>query len=390
MTDSPQYPVSREAAFLAAAVRRFLDPEAAAPDPVGIDPGETLRLAIAHSIVPMVYRTLQESTTTHELAGIFRPAFEEDLHSSLALGGELCAIADLFATHSLEFVPLKGSLLSRRLYGDLAVRVSGDIDVLIQPHDVLAVRDLLLAQGYRIASPLHWSCDSACLRSRECELLMVHRTRPLTVDLHWRIVPWYFASAFDSASVWKSLVSTRISGRQIPDLPPEHLLLFLCAHGSKHAFERLAWICDIARCLQTCDFEWQAVLSLAARSGTTRQLLLGTRLAAGMMGVRLPADLPEDPAVEPLVRFVTERLLAARPAPTPEAELIPFCLKMFESPRHRMRYLAGHFSPSDAEYQILHLPPALHFLYYPFRPLRLAAKYALGLGRRLATPTASD
>ncbi len=362
-------------------MRHFLDPEVAAPERAGIDPQETLRLAIAHAIVPMVYRTLQETTATDELAEIFRRAFEDDLHFSLALAGELCTVADLLAAHNLEFVPLKGPLLSQRLYGDVAVRTSGDVDILIQPRDVLAVRDLLLAQGHRIASPMHWSSDSACLKSRECELLMVHRTRPLAVDLHWRIVPWYFASAFDSSTVWKSLVSTRVSGRQIPDLPPEHLLLFLCAHGGKHAFERLAWISDIARCINTCGVEWKAALSAAAQSGTTRQLLAGTRLAADMLGARLPADLPQDPAVEPLVRFVTERLLAARLLPTPEAELIPFCLKMFESPRHRIRYLAGHLSPSDAEYQILHLPPALHFLYYPFRPLRLASKYAFALGK---------
>ncbi|MGO9454106.1 MAG: nucleotidyltransferase family protein, partial [Candidatus Binataceae bacterium] len=306
MKDSPQYSVSREAAFLVVSVRHFLDPEVAAPERAGIDPQETLRLAIAHAIVPMVYRTLQETTTTGELAEIFQRAFEDDLHFSLALAGELCTVADLLTAHNLEFVPLKGPLLSQRLYGDVAVRTSGDVDIFIQPRDVLEVRDLLLAQEYHIASAMHWSSDSACLKSRECELLMIHRTRPLAVDLHWRIVPWYFASAFDSSMVWKSLVSTRISGRQIPDLPPEHLLLFLCAHGGKHAFERLAWISDIARCINTCGVEWKVVLSLAAQSGTTRQLLVGARLAADMLGARLPADLPQDPAVEPLVRFVTE------------------------------------------------------------------------------------
>ena len=50
---------------------------------------------------------------------------------------------------------------------------------------------------------------------------------------------------------------------------------------------------------------------------------------------------------------------------------------MFERNSHRLRYLAGTFVwPSEAEYRALRLPPALYFLYYPFRQLRLIAKYA--------------
>jgi hypothetical protein len=62
--------------------------------------------------------------------------------------------------------------------------------------------------------------------------------------------------------------------------------------------------------------------------------------------------------------------------PISESELIPFCLRLFESPRNRARYLLGHLAPSRAEYQVLPLPPSLYFLYYIFRPLRLITRYA--------------
>jgi hypothetical protein len=71
---------------------------------------------------------------------------------------------------------------------------------------------------------------------------------------------------------------------------------------------------------------------------------------------------------------VRKRVMEGAP-PISESELIPFCLRLFESPRDRARYLLGHFAPSRAEYQILPLPPSLFFLYYFFRPLRLITRY---------------
>jgi hypothetical protein len=150
----------------------------------------------------------------------------------------------------------------------------------------------------------------------------------------------------------------------------------LCTHGAKHAFERIGWICDIASCLIAFpNMRWPNVLAASARTGTMRQLLLGLKIAENLLGIPLPATLPEDPAIEKLVIFVRNPVLAAAPIPIPESELVPFCLRQFESRRHRLRYLLGHFAPSRAEYQVLQLPPAFYFLYYFFRPLRLIARH---------------
>jgi len=117
------------------------------------------------------------------------------------------------------------------------------------------------------------------------------------------------------------------------------------------------------------------VLAASARAGTMRQLLLGLKIAEDLLGAQLPAALPEDPAVEKLVPLVTKRVLEAAPIPISESQLIPFCLRLFESRRHRIRYLLGHLAPSRAEYRDLQLPPPFYFLYYFFRPMRLIARY---------------
>lgn len=368
----------RETIAIAAAVRHFLDPGRHPPDWSGTDPDKALRIAIAHAVAPIVFRA---SGDTPEVAGHFRAAALEDSRFDLALSAELCTLAEILGDGGIAFITLKGPALSRRLYGDPGIRASADLDVLVRPGDLLAARDLLSRNGYDIVGALHWDSDSACMRSRECELLMEHRERGITIDLHWRILPSYFASPFDRFEPWDSAMEGEIAGRRILELSPEHLLLFLCAHAAKHAFERLGWICDIAACLAKNDFDAEQAYAMARESRTVRQLALGVQVAAELLGAPTPGEYPRDRLVERLAREIIDRFLADGDLPTPERELIPMCMRMFETTRNRLRYLAGHMRPSDAEYQALHLPPALHFLYYPFRPLRLASRL-MGRARR--------
>ena len=368
--------MSREGEFLVAAVRRFFRPEDPPPDPTGIDWRELMRLSSDHAVTPMVYRALASVSIPTDAARSLRAAFEQNTRWNLALSAELCRLAELFKEQEIAFVPLKGPALGEQLYGDLAMRCSGDLDWLVHPRDVLRVRDVLLAKGYRVNSSLHWPCDSALLRCREAELSLVDE-HSLSIDLHWQILPSYFASAFDHEEVWQALVPTEFCGRNIHVLCPEHLIHLLCAHGAKHGFERLGWICDVASCVVAFpNLRWPEVLAAVTRAGTMRELLLGLKIAEDLFGVPLPATLPDDPAVAKLVNVVKNRVLAGAPIPIPESELIPFCMGLFESWRHRIRYLLGHFSPSEAEYRVLQLPPALYFFYYFLRPIRLIARYA--------------
>jgi len=52
--------MSGEPAFLIAAVRRFLNPEAPLPHPETIDWTVLLRLAAAHAVTPMLHTALQK------------------------------------------------------------------------------------------------------------------------------------------------------------------------------------------------------------------------------------------------------------------------------------------------------------------------------------------
>jgi hypothetical protein len=369
--------MNREPQFLLAAVRRFLHTETDLPVPSGLDWDALLQLASAHAVTPMLYTALQNVPIPDNAAAELRLGFESSARWSLALSAELAQVAGFLEAEGVGVIALKGPLLSQYLYGMLGARSSGDIDLLVKKEDVIRIRDILTARQYHVRDTLHWHTDSAYLRSRESEISFQGPSE-VSIDLHWRLLPKYFASPFDELNVWESSRTAALAGRRVCTLASEHLFMLLCSHSAKHGFERLGWICDIARFLMVAaNLDWTAVMSQARRTGTLRQVSLSARLAADLLGAPLPSQVPQDPKADRLARYVGDRFTRGIVPPTPPAELTRFCLGLLETPRHRMRYLAGHYlTPSEAEYKALRLPPPLFFLYYPFRPARLVVKHA--------------
>src|SRR3989449_5356387 len=152
------------------------------------------------------------------------------------------------------------------------MRTSGDIDVLAKKGDVPRMRNILVSSGYRVTTTLHWNSDSACVRARE-EEISFEAPSGGSIDVHWRLMPGYSASVFDRLTGWESLRTLPLAGREIQTLAPGPLLLFLCAHGAKHMFERLGWICDIARFLQvTPNLDWTAIETQSRSEEHTSEL----------------------------------------------------------------------------------------------------------------------
>ena len=67
---------------------------------------------------------------------------------------------------------------------------------------------------------------------------------------------------------WPERRTVTVAGAEVPNLSPEKTLLVLCMHGSKHAWSRLIWICDVAQLLAACPgLDWNKVNREAKRLG---------------------------------------------------------------------------------------------------------------------------
>ena len=304
----------------------------------------------------------------------------------LTLSAELARLLKLFEFHEIETVALKGPALRATLYGDAALRSSSDLDLLVRPRDVLRAKQALDGAGYYLQSIMPSPAAEACLRRRDCQITLsraiTEQEDLLFVDLHWRLLPGYFPRSFDEHELWGTLRQVSVAGTAVSTLSTENLLLFLCTHGTKHLWERLGWLCDVAKLVQVePGIDWTRVFAEARETDTSRMVVLGLLLASELLGIDLPSAALEytsrDRAARELVETVSQRLHDQILTPATAMESAAFSRGAFEHPGHRMRFLVGIFlEPTEAEYEALKLPLPLHWLYYFFRPLRLAFKYA--------------
>lgn len=371
-------PITREADLLLACTRRFVS---------GGESGEVLRAFHCgfdwDLLLPMAEQHHVTALLNHELDRVcpdripdaLRARFERQARSNLIHTAMLARVLDLLDRNAIPAVPLKGPALAVLAYGELTLRAFTDLDLMIRRQDVPQAKDLLLGAGFRLESDLHWSCASACLRSKEGELSFLRQDDGLRLDLHWRLLPDYFASSLDSDRLWEHLGVMRLAGREVPALSSEDLLLFLCAHGGKHRWECLGWICDVALVLQRTRVDWPRLLFRAREAHIERMVLLGLRLAGDLLEAPVPDAVREtighDRAVTQLAADVRAALFMPRPAASPVRDG-RLNLRMLERISDKTRFLRGLLiTPTEAEWRLLQLPPSLFFLYYPYRLARL-------------------
>jgi hypothetical protein len=367
------YDMTREFDFLLASVRLFFRPGSPLPSKEGLDWGAVLELADQHAVGGFL-RSACDPLESVSVSGL------EPARSDLALSAELAKLADLFEKEMIEVVPLKGPVLGATLYQGKVLKASTDLDLLVRPSDALKAKALLESIGYRLLTVPHWPTGKAYLRNINNELAFRDPDSRLKLDLHWHLLPGYFPSPFDDAEVWASVRAVPWGNTRLQILSPEQQLMFLCAHGVKHLWSRLGWLCDLARLIQVePGIDWSKVFDQTRRSHTTRVVLLSLLLVDNLLGVELPPPVAGLVAADPQVRVVAatvlERFRAARPESHAATAL--FCARALERNSHRSRLIFGmFFQPTEAEYSVVQLPPFLYWTYYLLRPLRLAAKHS--------------
>lgn len=334
-------------------------------------------LARRHAVVPLVYQQLKEIVPQADLA-LFRKHYQENAARNVVLTAELCRLIDLFASEGIEVIPYKGPLLSLFAYGDLALRRFVDLDVIVKKHDVARARNLLLADNYALSKPLTVEQQELLLRTQH-NLQFTKDNRRLIVELHWEVAPHLFASTVQTETLWQNLVPFDLNGTPVRTLSADDLLFSLCVHGSRHLWERLGWICDVAELISRRTLNWTALLDRAAKADGERMFLLGLHLADKLLDAPLPSEVKRrcaaDKRLESLAADVVEHLFnGPEHVPATSTEIFKYNLGVRKSLGARTRYLVHMLRPTDGDIGKRSLPVGLSFAYYLMRPLRLLFK----------------
>lgn len=347
----------------------------------GVDWSYLAALARRHSIIPLLYRQLERHASQlvppTQLANL-KLQYQENFARNIILTAELTRLIDLFKEQGIETIPYKGPALALFAYGDLALRRFVDLDVIVRKSDVLRARDLLLADGYIPGKTLTLSQQELLLRTQH-NMQFARDNRQLLLELHWEVAPHLFASSVQENELWQNLTTININGAELKTLTAGDLLFSLCVHGSRHLWERLGWICDVAELISRHEINWRALLQRAAETDSERMFLLGIHLAQKLLGTNLPPEVQQrcdsDARLESLAANVSRHLFSGPThVPATSTEIFKYNIGVRKSLAARARYFVYMLRPTDSDFGAHALPPGFGFAYYLMRPFRLLFK----------------
>lgn len=201
----------------------------------------------------------------------------------------IATLARALAPFERPVLLLKGIDIAQRVYGNLAQRRMGDIDILVHEQDAPACHAALTAAGYtteRTPGPATLG-DS---HFKEANYLPPDRGG-LPVDLHWRLTGPGFGAKLDLDGIWARSLPSRILGPHSRVMAVEDLLLYLCDHIRHHSFDGpLTQLWDLAEIVEWAGdgLDWELFRQRAADWHFERTVQLTFAQLERDLGVAIP------------------------------------------------------------------------------------------------------
>src|ERR1041385_4266637 len=333
-------------------------------------------LARRHAVVPLVYVQLERHADDLVASDVLKKLKQNYLENSARntlLTAELTRLITLLANSGIEAIPYKGPVLALFAYNNLALRRFVDLDVIVKKSDALKAGELLVNDGYTPARSLSLSQQQLLLRTQH-NMQFSRDNHRLIVELHWDVAPHLFASSVNTDQLWQDLITLDLNGTPVKTFSAEDLLFSLCVHGSRHLWERLGWICDVAELLARHTFDWPTLLKRAADN--ERMFPPGLPLAERLLDAQLPDEIKQrcasDPRLESLANNIVDHLFnGTTHVPATSREIFKYNLGVRKTFSARARYLLYMLRPTDGDLASHSLPASLNFAYYLTRPFRL-------------------
>ncbi|NOU97347.1 Renal dipeptidase [Paenibacillus sp. LMG 31456] len=353
-----------------------------------IEWGQFIQLARHHRVHPIVYTALKGADKNLVPLDVVKTLYREYQKSTfqmLRLSGEMEYISKVFTELKVQSLVLKGPVLSEDLYGDVSLRTSRDLDILVPIADLDIVEEQLLKLGYEKLEEFSTILND--WRWRHHHLTYIHPLKEVTVEIHWRLNPGP-AKEPSFNEMWERKRISTLTSFPVYFLGREDLFFYLASHGARHGWSRLRWLADMDRIVKQ-KLDWEEISSLMQQFQC---------LQVGGQAIILASQLLNTPITEEM-----KPLLAANQSKRLAQDATFYLKEMINLhtlpvPLHISRYHKRHlFSllsfqnkilfvmsflypyPEDAK--TLPLPKALHFLYFPLRPVlwawRKTRKHAL-------------
>lgn len=352
-------------------------------------------MAVKNRLFPIVYKNLKKLNTGNIDAQVLEKLGADCKNNrlyALLMANELFRVMELLKKHDINTVSIKGPVLSMSLYQDISMRASRDLDILASPPDIAQIDEILSEAGFTKDDKTgRLTFKQERLLKRTFHHYSYRSSSGIQLEVHWRLSNDYYRMPFDE--VWRNQKETVLFGRTLKVPDEEENLVYLILHGSRHAWKRLSWLCDINCIIRNKALDWEYVIRRARELGILH--LVGQTML--LLKILFRSQLPIRPPLTKKDRRLAKRLaFLALPflnSLDGEAELHShplfhaykkYLLVRYKSIDKKVKFLISHFIPNAEDFQAVKLQDRYFFLYYLLRFLKILKRCAGICGRRLS------
>ena len=265
------------------------------PAPQSVPWHDLLRSVGPSNLAGLLYVVTE--TQHDEMPPDVRQIFEEAYYRSIAANvrclAQLAQVREALSSVGAPVMLLKGAALFDTLYENIALRLMGDIDLVVSLAHVPACRKVLLELGY-VPEEVE-ARPGTHLEYRGEEMFRSPNPLQTTVELHWHLldVPYYM-QRLPMDWFWENSDTRSIAGQPFQVLNSTANLVYLPAHlALHHRYEQLHPLLDLALLIvhNHGQLDWPQIIA-AARSFELVTALKGTLDRLAQYWPSLPLDEP--------------------------------------------------------------------------------------------------
>ncbi|TVX79104.1 nucleotidyltransferase family protein [Peribacillus simplex] len=350
-----------------------------------------LQLAVHHRIYPLVYSKLNKigvDLIPQDVVQTLYQEYKENTFQMLHLSGEMERLSKLFTENNIRLLFLKGPAIAEDIYGDISLRTSKDLDILIPKTDLKKAEQLLLNYGYEKEeiSPV-----SSKRKSGSIHVSYYHSQKKTQIEIHWRLYrPPAKEPSFDE--LWRRKRISNLTSYPVYLFGKDDLFFYLVNHGAKHGWFRLRWLADIDQIIRKSNitkehylFQKKYQLHLIGQALILASQLFKTPIHEEILPLtkekysRKLAELAQFYIVEMGHKYINQSSKDAlakynmqHPFTKKSSIKKFFYINLYEysvkTNIHKFLFILRLLNPNSADVKTLRLPKFLYFLYFPLRP----------------------
>ncbi len=244
-----------------------------------------LRAAIKHGVAPLFYQRVKNlDSIPKDILASFSKAYYTNVLRNTRYYEELSEILRQFQDNDIEVIVLKGAYLAKTVYESDALRVIGDIDLMVK--DLSKAQNLLLQLGYK-QKQHNLSIEEQCA-IHHC-LIDFTKQGAFKIDVHWNLGLTF---KINPEMLWQAAQPCTIGNIKALSLSPEDLLFHICFHAAyANNFVGMRFLYDIEKTIAYYDIDWNLLFERACQWKAEKVIYLALYIAKDCIAAKVPDNV---------------------------------------------------------------------------------------------------